>query len=418
VQLASLGSALVTGKVQATAGSVSVAAANNITIQPAAGNTADAEINAGVSANIASTSGSVNLLASATRGARLIGTSGGAAPGCATDAVCITTGGGGAVNLTAMGANSAGISSAAGAISINSGSLVLTAGTTGDALVQTGGAIGTLPATCTNCNLLPFGSTPISNGIAQAGLLASNRYLKVIAGPDSATVPAAGSTVNLLANDSVDTMNGSLSSAPATPALVNITLVSPPPGVTVLGGTSIDVPAATPAGSYSFSYTSCAVADANNCVTGTISLNKSAPAPAPTPAPPAPTPPAPTPPAPTPPAPTPPAPAPTPPAPAPAPTPPAPPAPSPAPPSPAPPSPAPAPAPTPAASPSVEQVVQLLRNEETRQVVLDAVKSQDNLVTTFVKLLVKEEAAQAEEEKKKNKDSAGITVTDAQCKSS
>ncbi|MFO1246236.1 MAG: filamentous hemagglutinin N-terminal domain-containing protein [Ramlibacter sp.] len=411
VQLASLGSALVTGKVQATAGSVSVAAANNITIQPAAGNTADAEINAGVSANIASTSGSVNLLASATRGARLIGTSGGAAPGCATDAVCITTGGGGAVNLTAMGANSAGISSAAGAISINSGSLVLTAGTTGDALVQTGGAIGTLPATCTNCNLLPFGSTPISNGIAQAGLLASNRYLKLIAGPDSATVPAAGSTVNLLANDSVDTMNGSLSSAPATPALVNITLVSPPPGVTVLGGTSIDVPAATPAGSYSFSYTSCAVADANNCVTGTISLNKSAPAPAPTPAPPAPTPPAPTPPAPTPPAPTPPAPAPTPPAPAP--TPPAPPAPS-----PAPPSPAPAPAPTPAASPSVEQVVQLLRNEETRQVVLDAVKSQDNLVTTFVKLLVKEEAAQAEEEKKKNKDSAGITVTDAQCKSS
>ena len=62
--------------------------------------------------------------------------------------------------------------------------------------------------------------------------------------------------------------------------------------------------------------------------------------------------------------------------------------------------------------------MQLLRNEETRQVVLDAVKSQDNLVTTFVKLLVKEEAAQAEEEKKKNKDSAGITVTDAQCKSS
>ena len=60
----------------------------------------------------------------------------------------------------------------------------------------------------------------------------------------------------------------------------------------------------------------------------------------------------------------------------------------------------------------------LLRNEETRQVVLDAVKEQDNAVTTFVKLLIKEEAAQSEEEKKKNKDNNEVAITGDACKAS
>jgi filamentous hemagglutinin family protein len=141
-----------------------------------------------------------------------------------------------------------------------------------------------------------------------------------------------------------------------------------------------------------------------------------APTPAPTPAPsPAPTPapsPAPTP-APTPapsPAPTPaPSPAPTP-APSPAPTP----APTPAP-SPAPtPAPTPVPAPAPIASPTVQLIVDLLRNDATREQVQLAVVEQQTVVTTFVSLLLKEEERQSGDPKKDSAVTSNVTAT--QCK--
>ena len=409
VKVASVGSVVVDGTVS-SGQHVAISAANSITVQPTAANTADAHINAGGSASLTTTSGAISILAGANHGARVTGVSGSGAPGCTTQAVCITAGGGAAVNVTGNGNNSAGIASTSGAIGIDAGSLMLTkGGGTGDALIQTGGTIDSLPATCTNCTLLPYGTTPLGNGVAQNGLLATNYYSdKIFANADSGgSFGAGGGSVNLLGNDIVQSANGSVSNVAATPALVTVTMSSLPAGVTLIGGgTSINVDGATAGGSYTLNYSSCSVANPTQCATGTVTFFKTAPAPTP-PAPPGPAP-----------APTP-TPTPTPPAPAPTPTPPAPsPAPVVEPPAPTPSAPPPSPAPAPAASPSVEQVVALLRNEDTRQVVLDAVKAQDNAVTTFVKLLIKEEAAQSEEEKKKNKDNNEVAITGDACKAS
>ncbi|MBX3660457.1 MAG: hypothetical protein KF740_18640 [Ramlibacter sp.] len=409
VQIANAGSVTVDGNVTA-GGSVVISAANSITVQPSATAGVNALVNAGASVRLdVSGAGSVNILADGAHTAKVQGAAAGPAPGCATDAVCITTAGGGTVNIAANGNNSAGISGGSGSVSINSGTLNLSAATapaTGDAVIVTSGAIVALPGSCNGCNLLAFGSNPLADAVPQAGLLASNRYVKVVAAADSGSLTDAGGTINLLANDTIDTANGAVSSTPATPALVTLSLVTPPAGVTLLSGTALDVSAATAAGSYTVNYTSCAVADPSNCATGTVSFTKAA-APAPTPTPtPAPTP------TPPPPAPTPPAPEPPPPPPAPVPPPPAP-----APVPPAPPAPAPVPPPPPPVS-SVDQIVALLRSEDTRQAVLDAVQQQDDQITRFVKLLIKEEQKQ-EGERAKDKDRKDeIVVEGQQCRSS
>lgn len=83
------------------------------------------------------------------------------------------------------------------------------------------------------------------------------------------------------------------------------------------------------------------------------------------------------------------------------------------------PSPTPSPTPAPSSAPVVDKIVELLRNEVTREAVQEAVAAQENVVTTFVALLIKEEAAQAAsnaadpEKKKKDGD---IVSTDTQCK--
>ncbi len=417
IQLAGLGSVVVQGNMTAQLG-VDIAATNSITVQPPATSSADAQINASGSVKLdVSGTGSINILAGANHGAKVVGNVGGSLIGCSTEAVCITTGGAGTINVTANGNNAARILSLSpsGDISLTTtgGALNLSAASapaTGDALVQTAGGLSMSVATCNGCNLLPFGSSPFANSIPQAGVLANNYYRKVFAAADSGSIAEGGGTINLLANDSVETASGSPVSVGATPALVTLSLVSPPAGVTLLSGTALDVSAGAAAGTFNVTYNSCAVADPNNCATGTVSYTKAgAPAPAPTPpAPPAPTPPAPTPPAPTPPAPTPPAPtppAPTPPAPTPpAPTPPAPPAPSP----PAPPPPA--PAPSAATTPVVDRIVELLRTDTSRAEIQKIVDEVSNTLTKFVSLLIREETSQSDEKKKDEK--AGI-VADA-----
>jgi filamentous hemagglutinin family protein len=414
IQLAGLGSVLVQGNMTAQLG-VDIAATNSITVQPSATSSADAQINASGSIKLdVSGTGSINILAGANHGAKLSGAAGGSVPGCATDAVCLTTGGAGTINVTASGNNAARILSPSGNISLTTtgGTLNLSAASapaTGDALVHTGGGLSMAVATCNGCNLLPFGTTPFANGVPQAGVLANNHYRKLIAMPDSGSIAEGGGTIDLLANDSVETANGSPVSAGATPALVTLSLASLPAGVTLLSGTSLDVSAATAPGTYTLGYTSCAVADPNNCATGTVSFTKAGtPAPTPAPTPPAPTPPAPTPPAPapTPPAPTPPAPpAPTPPAP-PAPTPPAPPAPAPTP---------PAPAPAPSAAPVVDRIVTLLRTDTSRAEIQQIVDEVDNTLTKFVALLIREEASQSDEKKKDEEAGIVADASNQQC---
>ncbi|MCY7318689.1 MAG: hypothetical protein LH617_08160 [Ramlibacter sp.] len=63
-------------------------------------------------------------------------------------------------------------------------------------------------------------------------------------------------------------------------------------------------------------------------------------------------------------------------------------------------------------SPTVDRIVALLRDEESRDNVVRAVAEQQSVVTQFVSLLLQEEKRQSEDGKK---DSA-ITFTDTQCK--
>lgn len=79
---------------------------------------------------------------------------------------------------------------------------------------------------------------------------------------------------------------------------------------------------------------------------------------------------------------------------------------------------APTPAPSPAAAPTVQKIVELLRNEETREKVQQAVIEQDNVVTKFVALLLKEEASQAADKDAQKKNEGDIVSTDTQCKPS
>jgi len=71
-----------------------------------------------------------------------------------------------------------------------------------------------------------------------------------------------------------------------------------------------------------------------------------------------------------------------------------------------------------ATAPAVEKIVELLRNEVTRQEVQQAVQEQETVVTKFVSLLLKEEAAQAADKDARKKKDGDIVSTDTQCKPS
>ncbi len=60
----------------------------------------------------------------------------------------------------------------------------------------------------------------------------------------------------------------------------------------------------------------------------------------------------------------------------------------------------------------MDKIVELLRNEVSRDTVQQAVQEQETVVTKFVSLLLKEESSQAEEKKKE----ASVTVTDDGCR--
>ena len=60
---------------------------------------------------------------------------------------------------------------------------------------------------------------------------------------------------------------------------------------------------------------------------------------------------------------------------------------------------------------TLDRIVDLLRNEVSREQVQSVVTQQDSLVTQFVTLLRREETKQAEERQKD-----AITITDTQCK--
>lgn len=79
---------------------------------------------------------------------------------------------------------------------------------------------------------------------------------------------------------------------------------------------------------------------------------------------------------------------------------------------------APTPAPSPAAAPTVDKIVELLRNDTTREAVEIAVKEQENVVAKFVSLLLKEEASQASDKDAQKKKDGDIVSTDTQCKPS
>ena len=98
-------------------------------------------------------------------------------------------------------------------------------------------------------------------------------------------------------------------------------------------------------------------------------------------------------------------------APTPAPTPAPAPAPTPAPtPPPPPPSPAPPPVPAPAPLSAIDQIVALLRDETSREVVQAVLAEQQGLVPQFMELLLKEE------DRQRSKGKHAITITDTQCK--
>ena len=66
--------------------------------------------------------------------------------------------------------------------------------------------------------------------------------------------------------------------------------------------------------------------------------------------------------------------------------------------------------------PTVDKIVALLRDESSRDAIQQAVTEQENVVTKFVALLLKEEAVQSDEKKKEKAVSGEITVTDTSCK--
>jgi hypothetical protein len=210
IQLANLGSVLVQGNMAAQLG-VDIAATNSITVQPFAASSADAQINASGSVKLdVSGAGTVNILAGANHGAKVSGNTGGGLPGCSTEAVCITAGGAGTINVTGNGNNAARIVSPSGQISLTtaSGTLNLSAASapaTGDAVIVTGGGLMINGTSCNGCEPLQFGVDPLGNGVPQAGVLANNFYRKVFAVADSGSIAAAGGSIDLLANDSVET---------------------------------------------------------------------------------------------------------------------------------------------------------------------------------------------------------------------
>ena len=62
----------------------------------------------------------------------------------------------------------------------------------------------------------------------------------------------------------------------------------------------------------------------------------------------------------------------------------------------------------------MDQIVELLRSEASREAVQLAVAQQDSVVTQFVSLLLKEETLQATPGKKDGE--VAITITGTQCK--
>jgi hypothetical protein len=65
-------------------------------------------------------------------------------------------------------------------------------------------------------------------------------------------------------------------------------------------------------------------------------------------------------------------------------------------------------------APTVEKIVEMLRNDATREQVQLAVTEQLNVVTTFVSLVLKEEARQGDDNKKESAVTSNVTAT--QCK--
>ena len=58
-------------------------------------------------------------------------------------------------------------------------------------------------------------------------------------------------------------------------------------------------------------------------------------------------------------------------------------------------------------------MIDLLRNEETRALVIDAVRTQDNQLATFVTLFVRDELKPQD---KAGKQQPAISILDGQCK--
>jgi filamentous hemagglutinin family protein len=283
------GQLIVADTIVSTGGDVKLSAYGGIVVQP--DTATDATITAAGAVNLTATMGGISLLATPSAGVKVMGQSSGTA--CAVgQSLCVSTPGN--VVLTANGSHAALLKSAAGDMSVNGADLLLTAGSTSDAvLLAPAGNIVAVPAPCTatTCPPLAYGMDPLANSTAQTGLLAANYYTKVLAGADAGTLPSSGGTIDLLANDAIEVaFGGAPGTTPATPALVTISMASPPPGVSVSGGDLVAASSVAP-GTYNLAYTSCAVADPANCTTGTISLTvAAAPAPAPTPPAPAPAP--------------------------------------------------------------------------------------------------------------------------------
>ena len=62
----------------------------------------------------------------------------------------------------------------------------------------------------------------------------------------------------------------------------------------------------------------------------------------------------------------------------------------------------------------MQAVIDLLRNEETRALVLDAVRTQDNQITSFVTVLVRDLTTKTDD--KARKQPPAISIIDGQCK--
>ena len=60
----------------------------------------------------------------------------------------------------------------------------------------------------------------------------------------------------------------------------------------------------------------------------------------------------------------------------------------------------------------IDEILALLRNESSREVVNAALTEQNTIVSQFVTLLIKEEEKQAGD----RRNTADITITDTQCK--